>query len=175
MGAWANTAFGNDSATDWLDMLRERDWNDWGDAIADVLRRFDAFEASRASGTNKRIHTAEYAEMMINAFDPPLVGDMAELARKGIGQEFEYPGDDETYELVAAAALILAIREGSVSALPPEAQQLPVSRLAVSEATRLAFVKALGQVPNNKRLCRDCGPGRKRKVAALAKALEGAA
>jgi len=173
MGAWSTTAFGNDSALDWLGDLYERHPVDWPAVLEAVLHRFREFEQARASGKNKRVRTAERAEYMINLARPPLTGDLADMIRRGIGKEYEYVGDDETFQLIAAAAVLSTAVTGDRSELPPDMADISFEGLDPGIELLGAYTAALRDVPSNKTLCRDCGPKWKKDVLALADRLEG--
>lgn len=172
MGAWSAAAFDNDSALDWLgDLLPSSRGIDWAAEYRTVLDEFAAFEQRRQSGTNREVRTAEEAEYLIGLFDPP-DPEYAAIIRKTIGEEYEDNGDDETFTLVAAAAVLLATVSGDLSGVPDEFHVPDLQGATAALRLRGELAGALRQVLLNKPLLKDCGAKWKKGVVAMADQLD---
>jgi hypothetical protein len=173
MGAWSIAPYDNDVALDWLgDLLASPGPVDWHAEMEAVLAAFADFEQRRAGKRNKRVMTPEYVEYVISLVEPPCPPHIVEALQASIGQSFDDNGDDETFRLVAVAALLLALATDDLSAIHEDLRvpRLQEARAGLPLAERCA--RALREVPRNGKLVREFGPRWKTGVLGLADRLD---
>lgn len=172
MGAWTDQPFGNDAALDWIVVLEQTPSAAWFEVFSRVLENFRCFEESRIKAENFVLRTPEMAQTMIAMFQAPVAPIIANTILDGVGKLHEYPGDDETFVLVAAAELIRWRLDGKSVATVGHLLMMPLDAVPVSLAQK--FATELKSVKLNRMLVNDHGRRWLRNVNELSRVLDGA-
>lgn len=167
MGAWTSGYFGNDSALDFIIALSDTPSSGHHELMSRAASEYLKFEELRSNGMNARVRTAADADILINMCSPPLSGEMAAMVRAGVGKTYEYSGDEEAFQLIAAAALLLASRTGDLNRLPDDARCISLEQFSKDDSLARTVVDALALIPNNTSLTRDCGQKWKKLLVGL--------
>lgn len=170
MGIWNERPFGNDAALDWIGMLEKAPSDAWFTLFSTVLEDFWCFEESRVLGQNVVLRTPEMAQAMIAMFQQPVAPIIQKTILDGVGKFHEYPGDDETFVLIAAAECIHLRLENQLAVTVCDDLVLSLAAVPISLAPQ--FSKALKSVKLNKIMIHDHGRLWKRNVIALSEAID---